>query len=372
MTTLARTRPPFRADHVGSLLRPPELHAARAKAAEGSISQEELREIEDRCIRDVVAMQEGIGLKSITDGDFRRNDWFLDFMYRFEGIAPSGEFQRISFSGGLDFDLPLTQVSAKVRCPDGGIMIEDFAFLKKTTRQTAKVCIPAPAMFYMFVDKAEVERSVYADWREFWDDLGKAYAANIGKFAEVGCTYVQIDDVVSALVSDRERQEYWRGRGLDPETLIDKFIDVNNGALAGCGEGMTAAVHMCRGNYQSEYSGEGGYEMVAERYFNRMNVDAFFLEYDDERSGDFAPLRFMPKDKFVVLGLVTSKRPELEPKDELKRRIDEATAYISLDKLCISPQCGFASTQEGNKLSQDEQKRKLAHIVEVAEEVWGR
>jgi 5-methyltetrahydropteroyltriglutamate--homocysteine methyltransferase len=367
----SRNKPPFRADHVGSLLRPKRLFAARAAWRAGTLAQAELEELEDECVRSAVAMQEGAGLHSITDGDFRRDDWFLDFMFSLEGITRTQEHARVPFSGGVDFFAPLGRVTGKVRCPAGGIMVEDFRFLKSIVSQTPKICIPAPAMFYTVIGPASVDSAVYPDLREFWRDLGTAYQDAIGHLAAAGCTYLQIDDVNSANIADPNWQGFWRSRGLDPEKLVDTFIELNNLAVGQRPRGVTAVIHMCRGNYQSQWAAQGGYDMVAERYFSQSAVDGFFLEYDDQRSGDFAPLRHMPADKRVVLGLMTSKHAKLEPRDEIRRRVDSAAKYIPLERLCLSPQCGFASTQEGNKLSEDEQRAKLTHLVSLAEEIWG-
>jgi 5-methyltetrahydropteroyltriglutamate--homocysteine methyltransferase len=262
-------------------------------------------------------------------------------------------------------------VTGKLRCPAGGIAVDAFRFLKAATRETAKLCIPAPAMFYTVIDRARVDPSVYPDLNAFWADLGNGYNEAVQAYAAAGCTYIQIDDVNTANLADANWQNYWRQRGLDGTKLVDSFIAVNNAAIGRRPAGMTAAIHMCRGNYQSQWAAQGSYDMIAERYFTQSQVDAFFLEYDDERSGDFAPLRFMPKDKLVVLGIMTSKTPALEPADDLKRRIEAAAKYVPLERLCISPQCGFASTQEGNKLTQDEQRRKIEHLVRIADDVWG-
>jgi 5-methyltetrahydropteroyltriglutamate--homocysteine methyltransferase len=371
MAALPRTKPPFRADHVGSLLRPKKLFEARAAWHAGSLSAAELRRIEDDCVRHAVALQEGAGLKSVTDGDFRRDDWFLDFMFGFEGMDRGTDTVRVPFSDGVDFDAPLAKVVRKFRCPPGGIAVEAFRFLKAATRQTPKLCIPAPAMFYTIIDRARVDQSAYPDLDAFWSDLGQAYHDAVQAYGAAGCTWLQIDDVNSANLADPNWQAHWRSRGYDSERMVDNFIAVNNAAIGKRPAGMTAAIHMCKGNYQSQFAARGGYDRVAERYFTQSQVDAFFLEYDDERSGDFAPLRFMPKDKIVVLGLMTSKRPALEGADALKRRIEAATKYVPLERLCISPQCGFASTQEGNKLTEDEQRRKIEHLVRIAGDVWG-
>lgn len=371
MVAGARAKPPFRADHVGSFLRPAVLLEARRRRQEGKLTREALRDVEDACIRDIVSMQERVGLKGITDGDFRRRDWFLDFMFAFEGMSRSDASVPVAFSGGVVFQAPIATVTGKFKCPERGIMIEDFRFLASIVRRTPKLAIPAPAMFYSVLDEKNIDSRIYPDTGEFWSDLSGAYAAVVGHLARAGCRYLQIDDVNSTNIADSKRQQFWRAQGFELQKLVDAFIDLNNASISSRPADMTIAVHMCRGNYRSQWAGEGGYDMVAERYFNRLNVDAFFLEYDDARSGGFEPLRFMPKDKTVVLGLMTSKVPALESKDELKRRVDEAARYVPIERLCISPQCGFASTQEGNRLTEDEQLRKLEHLVQVAEEIWG-
>ena len=371
MSAGPRAKPPFRADHVGSLLRPAELRDARQAWRDGKLSAEALREVEDRCIRDVVAKQEGVGLKSVTDGDFRREHWLTDFLFAINGFELTGDEHVVPFSGGVTYRGKISKVTGKLTCPDGGIGVADFEFLKAATRKTAKVMIPAPDMVCSSLDVSRVDPTVYPDVDEMWDDLGKAYGKAVTAFADAGCTYLQIDDVNGATVSDENRNRLWRARGYEIEGLIDLFLRLNNAAIGGRPPGMTATVHMCRGNFQSEWTAEGTYDLVADKYFNQLQVDAFFLEYDDARSGGFGPLRYMPKDKIVVLGLMTSKRPELEDKDEFKRRIEEAAKYVPIENICISPQCGFASTEEGNRLTEDEQWRKLAHLVEIAEEVWG-
>ncbi len=316
-------------------------------------------------------MQESVGLRGITDGDFRRDDWFLDFMFGLRGITRGTDRTRVPFSGGLDFQAPVAKVTGKVRCPSAGVGVDDFKFLKSATTRTPKFCMPAPAMFHSVIRPESVSREVYPDIADFWRDLSRACAEAVHHIIAAGCTYLQLDDVNSANIADPTWQAFWRSRGYEPEALVDSFIALNNAAIENRPREVTAVIHMCRGNYQSQWAGQGSYEMVAERYFNQSKVDGFFLEYDDVRSGDFAPLRFMPKDKIVVLGLMTTKRSDLESKDEIRRRIDEAVKYVPIERLCISPQCGFASTQEGNKLSQEEQRAKLSLLVEVATEIWG-
>lgn len=373
MTESTSPRPPFRADHVGSLLRPEKLQKARRRWQEGKIGDSDLRRIEDESIRDAVSMQEEVGLKAITDGDFRRDDWFLDFMYRFDGPEPSDETLPVHFTGGESFMLPRMVITKKIAYPEGGIARADVAFLNAATRETAKVCMPAPTMFHPTTERdATFLPEAYPDPQEFWDhDLGKAYNDAFMDYYAAGCRYIQLDDVNSCLLCDPNVRANRQAQGLEPDALLDFNIRLINSAVADRPDDLTVAVHLCRGNYKSEYAGAGGYDYIAERYFSGLDVDGFFMEFDDERAGDFAPLRYVPKDKTVVLGLVSSKFAALEPKDELKRRVEDASRHIDIDQLAISPQCGFASTQEGNRLSLDDERRKLAHVVEVAAEIWG-
>lgn len=367
-----QTRPPFRADHVGSLLRPRKLLDARQRWKSGGLSREELTILEDAAILEVVAMQESVGLKAVTDGEFRRDDWYLDFIFGLTGIERGDETFPIPFSDGEAFTATKFNITRKVTCPPGGVMRDHFAFLNSVTSRTAKITIPAPSMLVnLFADVINISRQAYSDPEEFWDDLGKAYNDVMQAFAAAGCRYLQLDDVNTCLLCNDELCEMNRKAGRDPDALLDQFITLNNAAVDGRPPDMAITTHMCRGNYRSQWCSTGGYDAVAEKYFNGMNIDGFFLEYDTDRAGDFAPLRFLPKGKFAVLGLITSKTPRLESRDELKRRIEEAARYAPLDQLCISPQCGFASTHQGNRLTEDEQRRKLALVVEVAEEVWG-
>src|SRR6185369_4243938 len=366
-----RQKPPFRADHVGSLLRPKELFEARAAWHAGKLPYTALRRIEDDYVVAAVGMQESVGLRAITDGDYRRDDWFLDFMFSLRGITRGTERTRVPFSGGTDFLAPIARVTGKVRCPSAGIGVEDFRFLKAATTRTPKFTMPAPAMFHTVITQESVDPKAYPHMEDFWRDLSRAYSDAVGHLCSAGCTYVQMDDVNSANLADANWQAFWRGRKQTPEDLVDSFIALNNAAVENRPRDVTAVIHMCRGNYRSQWTAQGSYEMVADHYFNQSKVDGFFLEYDDERSGDFAPLRFMPKEKTVVLGLITSKRGQLESKDDIRRRIDAAAKYVPIERLCISPQCGFASTQEGNHLSQEEQRAKLSLLVEIATEVWG-
>ena len=361
------TKPPFRADHVGSLLRPPELADARAKAKAGKLSTEALREAEDRAIREAVAKQEAIGLQGITDGEFRRDFWHLDFVKQLEGVT-------LAKVEGMTFQAedvpPMASVTGKVRCTKP-IMTEDFKFLKSVVKKTPKLCIPAPATLHFRGGRNAISREAYPDLAEFWADAAAAYSDAIGHIAKAGCTYLQLDDVSFSYLCDDKVRENFRAHGDDPATLHRAYADAINGALANRPAGMAVTMHTCRGNFRSTWFAAGGYQdEVIEAMFST-NVDGYFMEYDTERAGSFEPLRLLPKGKKVVLGLVTSKAGALESKDDIKRRIGEAAKYVPLENLCLSPQCGFASTHHGNKLTTDEQWRKLERIVEVANEVWG-
>lgn len=371
MTSAHRAKPPFRADHVGSLLRPPALAAAREQWRRGELAARALRQIEDEAIREAVGMQESVGLKGITDGEFRRDFWHLDYMWGFDGAEPSETAYASPFSGGAEFVAPAAKITAKIAYPAAGIMREDFAFLQSVTGETAKLSIPAPTMFRHRLGREIIGEDVYPDMDEFWADLGRAYNGAVRDLASIGCRYLQLDDVNTCLLCSEEMRERIRQQGDDPERLLERYIEANNAAVTGRPADLVVTIHMCRGNFQSQWIAEGGYEAVAEKFLAETAVDGFFMEFDSERAGGFEPLRFLPKDKLVVLGIVTSKTPELEAKDDSKRRIDVATRHVSLEQLCLSPQCGFSSTHHGNALSHDEQRRKLAHVVEVAEEVWG-
>jgi 5-methyltetrahydropteroyltriglutamate--homocysteine methyltransferase len=370
-----RTTPPFRADHVGSLLRPPRVLTARAEHAAGRLTAAGLRAIEDDAIRDVVAFQQSVGLPAVTDGEFRRGSWHMDFIYQIGGISKVPGNLVSTFhnpQGDITFTPDAIRVTRKLSV-DETIFGADFQFLTSIAGSSvAKQTIPAPSMVhYRSGVRAVVDESVYPDVEEFWSDVSAAYAQEIRGLAALGCTYLQVDDISLAYLNDPAQREYIAARGEDPSTLHLRYINLTNGALRGKPAGMTVTTHLCRGNYRSSWVASGGYDYVAEALFGELDVDGFFLEYDDERSGGFEPLRFVPKGKYVVLGLVTTKRPELESKEDLKRRIDEAAKYIPLDQLCLSGQCGFSSTAEGNALTQADQEAKLRLIVEVAGEVWG-
>jgi 5-methyltetrahydropteroyltriglutamate--homocysteine methyltransferase len=373
----ARTTPPFRADHVGSLLRPPELLSARRRHAAGEISAQELRAVEDAAIREMVRRQEEVGLRSATDGELRRGSWHMDFILALAGIEAGEERLRIEFQNDLDPTHPIEfmpaapHVTGKVRL-ERTIFAEDFSALRSFVRgATAKLTIPSPSMVHYGTGRDRIDRATYPDLEQFWSDLSAAYAAELRGLWELGCTYLQLDDTTLAYMNDPRQREYVASLGGDPERQHERYIATINRALAGRPPGMVVTTHSCRGNYRSAWRAQGGYDYVAEALFGELDVDGFFVEYDDARSGSFEPLRYVPRDKVVVLGLVSSKRPELESKDELKRRIEEAGAYVDAEQLCLSPQCGFSSTVDGNQLTIEQQFAKLRLVVETAGEVWG-
>jgi 5-methyltetrahydropteroyltriglutamate--homocysteine methyltransferase len=369
----ARETPPFRADHVGSMLRPPALLRAREEHAGGRISAEELRAAEDDAIADVVRMQEEVGLQSATDGEFRRTSWHMDYIYQLGGITKADQNLTVRFTnpeGNIEFTSAALKVSDKVRLTHT-IFGDHFRALEElVTTAKPKLTIPSPNMVHYRGGPAAIDPAVYPDVEEFWSDLAAAYADEVARLGELGCTYLQFDDTSLAYLNDPRQREMVARRGDDAEHLHLRYIRQINAALAHKPAGMTVTTHMCRGNFRSSWAAEGGYDFVAEALFGELGVDGFFLEYDDARSGGFEPLRFVPKGKYVVLGLVTTKRGELEEKDDLKRRIEEAGQYVDLDQLCLSPQCGFSSTAEGNNVTFDQQVAKLERIVEVAKEVW--
>jgi len=369
----SRSRPPFRADHVGSLLRPPALKQAREARREGRISAEQLREAEDVAIREVVRLQEDIGLKGVTDGEFRRGSWHMDFLFQVGGVVAAQDTIKVRFHNEQG-DIEFTPSAVKVAQPlklEKTIFGEHFSFLKALTHQTPKLTIPAPSMLHYRGGSSIVDPTVYPRMEDLWQDLKAVYANEVEGLGKLGCTYLQLDDTSLAYLNDPTQRDYVTRLGGDGRHQHLIYIDLINGALAKKPTGMTVCTHLCRGNYRSSWVASGGYDYVAEALFNELQVDGFFLEYDDERSGGFEPLRFVPKGKYVVLGLVTSKRPALEKKDDLKRRIDSAARFVPLEQICLSPQCGFSSTQEGNALTLEDQIAKLRLIVETAREVWG-
>jgi 5-methyltetrahydropteroyltriglutamate--homocysteine methyltransferase len=377
MTTTVTDHAPFRADQVGSLLRPPELKAAREQRAKGEMSEADLRAVEDRLIRTAVKMQESVGLQGITDGDFRRQSWSSDFLCAIGGVVqapPAGPRQQENVPVGSivrDWQPPTPQVVAKLEWPAGGIARKSFEFLKGITTRTAKVTIPSPSMLHFRGGRGAVDQTAYPDMEQFFADLIGVYRAEINDLAAAGCRYVQLDDTNLAYLCDPRLRDRVKGLGEDPDRLPHLYARLISGSIAGRPRDMKITVHLCRGNSLSRGHAEGGYEPVAEAMFNELKVDGFLLEYDDARSGDFAPLRFVPKgDLRIVLGVITSKFGELEPKDQIKRRIDEAAKYMPLEQMCLSPQCGFASHTGGNLLSEEQQWAKLRHVVDIAAEVW--
>jgi 5-methyltetrahydropteroyltriglutamate--homocysteine methyltransferase len=364
----SQPRPPFHADHVGSLLRPAALRDARAAAKRGALSPQALREVEDRCIREVVAHQEAVGLSSITDGEFRRNWWHIDFLQGFDGVEAVADPTTPAFQGA-DEAVPVLTVNGKVR-RSHPVMVAPFAFLKSLTQRTAKLTIPSPSMLHLRGGRPAISRVAYPALEAFWSDCALAYRAEIADLAAAGCTYLQLDDVSFAYLCDEKIRATYRARGEDPEQAPHTYVEAINAALRDRPPGLSVTIHTCRGNFKSAWMASGGYDPVAEAVFGRLDVDGFFLEYDTERAGGFEPLRFVPPGKKVVLGLVTSKTPQLESKEALKRRIDEAARYVPLEDLCLSPQCGFSSTHHGNALTEEDQWRKLELIVAVAREVW--
>jgi 5-methyltetrahydropteroyltriglutamate--homocysteine methyltransferase len=365
-----RTKPPFRADHVGSLLRTAPLKQARAKRETGEITPGALKEIEDREIEKVIRKQEEVGLQLATDGEFRRSWWHFDFFKGLDGVTPYTTEAGIQFHG-VQTKHEGIRITGKVDF-SGHPMVDHFKFLKAHARAVPKMTIPAPSTFHFRQGRVAISREIYPDLDPFFDDLAQAYRKAIRAFYDAGCRYLQLDDTAWAMVCDPKEREQSRARGDDPDTLPQRYAAVTNAALAGRPSDMTITMHSCRGNFRSTFIASGGYEFVAEPLLGSVNIDGYFLEYDTDRAGGFEPLRFLPKGKkVVVLGLVTSKSGTLESKDAIRRRIDEATKYVDIDQLALSPQCGFASTEEGNVLAEDEQWAKLAMIVEVADEVWG-
>jgi len=364
-----RTKPPFRADHVGSLLRPVALKDAREKFAKGEIAAAELKAVEDREIERVIENQEEVGLEAITDGEFRRSWWHLDFLWGLDGAERYVLGTGIAFAG-VTTRAEGVRVTGKLGF-SAHPMLEHFKFVKAHTRQTPKMTIPAPSAMYGRPVRNPISETAYPNLDMLFEDLGKAYRKGVRAFADAGCRYLQLDEVFIAMLCDPHYRQQMRDRGDDPEKLGEAYGDMINAAMSDIPRDMTITMHLCRGNYKSTFMGSGGYDAVQEILFNKINVHGYFMEYDDERAGTFEPLRLLPKGKHVVLGIVTTKTGKLEGKDEIKRRIDEAAKYADLDQLCLSGQCGFASTEEGNILTEDEQWAKLARIVEVAREVWG-
>jgi 5-methyltetrahydropteroyltriglutamate--homocysteine methyltransferase len=366
-----RVTPPFRADHVGSLLRPEALHKARAAFAAGEIDAAELTAAEDQAITDAVRLQEDAGLQSATDGEFRREQWHADFLYAIPGInkgalgAPLPVYRK---DGTISWTPNITEITGKVHLEEP-IFGDHFRFLARTvTTATPKLTVPSPSMAHF---RADLSKSPYTGYEEFRADVAATYAAEVAALYALGCRYLQFDDTIFAFLNDEAWRESMKATGLDPDHQHEINVGVINDALKAKPADMAVTVHMCRGNYRSAWFSSGGYDFVAEGVFGGLNVDGLFLEYDDERSGTFEPLRFVPDDQIVVLGVMTTKTPELESKDVLKRRVEEAAKYVDIDRLCISGQCGFASTVEGNELTIDDERAKLELLVQTAQEIWG-
>jgi len=367
-----RLNPPFRADHVGSLLRPQRLKEARARLQKQEITKDQLREAEDEAIRDVVRKQEAIGLQSITDGEFRRTFFHVDFLERLEGVAVSAgvgaKFH--TREGEIDFAPPRVTVTGKLRHVQD-IQTADFTFLKSVATKTPKVTIPSPTMVHFRGGRKGIDITAYPDLDEFFEDLAQVYRDEVASLYAAGCRYIQLDDTNLAYLCDPQIRAQTKERGEDPNALPHAYASLINAVIDGRPSDLTIAIHLCRGNMQSAWVAEGGYEPVADVLFNELHVDAYFLEYDDARSGSFEPLRFVPGDKVIVLGLVTTKTPALEAAADITARINEAARYVPLDRLCLSPQCGFASTVQGNQITEADQWAKLERILEVTRQVWG-
>jgi 5-methyltetrahydropteroyltriglutamate--homocysteine methyltransferase len=365
-----RTAPPFRADHVGSLLRTRSLKEARARREKGEVSAIELKAIEDREIAAAIKKQEEIGLRAVTDGEFRRAFWNYDFLGALPGVEAYLGERKIKFQG-INPKPMMLRVTGRLGTFTGHPMLDHFKFVREQAKATPKMTIPSPSSLHFRYGRDAVPESIYPEMADFYRDLGQTYRLAVRAFADAGCRYLQLDEVNFAYLCDPNLRAQVAGRGEDPDKLPSVYANMINAAMSDIPSDMTIAMHLCRGNFQSTFVASGGYEPVAETLFNTINVHGYFLEYDSDRAGGFEPLRFVPKGKTVVLGLVTSKSGRLESREELKRRVDEAAKYVPLEQLCLSPQCGFASTEEGNILSEDEQWAKLAMIVELAEEIWG-
>ena len=368
---MMRTKPPFRVDHVGSFLRSAPLKEARARRERGEIGDAELKAIEDREIVEIIRKQEAVGLKSITDGEYRRAFWNYDFLGKLPGVEAYLGERRVKFQGPQPKPMML-RVIGKLGAFDGHPMLDHFRFVKEHTKQTPKMTIPSPSSLHFRYGRDAVPESIYPRMEDFYNDLGQTYRKTVRAFADAGCHYLQLDEVNFTYLCDPKLREQVANRGEDPSALPGIYAKLLNAAISDIPSDMTIAMHLCRGNFRSTFVASGGYEPVAEILFNTINVNGYFMEYDSERAGGFEPLRFVPKGKTIVLGVVTSKSGTLESKDAIRRRIDEAAKFVDIDQLALSPQCGFASTEEGNVLAEDEQWAKLRMIVELAEDVWGK
>ena len=374
---MSRLSPPFRAEHVGSLLRPKVLLEARERLEgdvysehKGSIARGELRSLENECITEVIKMQEDVGLQGITDGEFRRRSWFQDFMLELNGASIKFVEGTFVDSKGHKLPTPTPHFEEKLH-PRTGITTGAYTFLAGRTSRTAKATIPSPNMAHVFGGRAAISATVYPDLGEFWEDLARIYRQEITHLAELGCRYIQVDDCAFTMLLDNDVRGRLQERGDDPEQLLDTYIRAINLAVQDRPEGVVIGTHLCRGNNKGHWLASGGYDAVAEKLFNQLEVDAFFLEYDSSRAGTFAPLRFMPRDKTVVLGLISSKVPDLEDSNDVRSRIEQASRYVPLENLCLSPQCGFASVFQGNPVTEEHQRAKLSLIVDVVDDMWG-
>jgi 5-methyltetrahydropteroyltriglutamate--homocysteine methyltransferase len=373
-----RKKPPFRGDHIGSLLRPEKLLESRTKLKTGKISAEELRDHENECIREVVKLQESVGLMSITDGEFRRESFHVDFISQIKNVTSSWDFDHVVQLGidgkaGQDKQMPyIPYINGKMDRPVGGIEVENFKFTSSLTDRTVKVTIPSPTMTHFRGGREAINEEVYPDMEDFFSDLARLYREELSELGSHGCSYVQFDDTNLAYLCDEKMRENARQLGEDPDELPATYAALINDSIRDRPENMSVCIHLCRGNAKSQWFASGGYEPVAEKMFSLTDVDGFFLEYDDERSGGFEPLRFVPKgNKMVVLGLITTKFNVIESKDELKRRVEEAAKYVDIDQLALSPQCGFSSNAVGNLITVDDQIAKIQLVLETAEEIWG-
>ncbi len=366
-------KPFFRADQVGSLLRPERLQQAREKAASGGISPAELTAVENDCIREAAKTQEAVGLEVITDGEFRRSVWWYEFIEAIQGIKITEPDKKAAFAGGdEDWEyLPKTVQTVSKIGRAGDIMRPEFEVLRDATSKTPKITIPSPSRAHFHGGRAAVSQDVYPDMEAFWADIITVYQEEIASLEAAGCSYIQLDDPVLTYFLDERLRDNVRDIGEDPDDLLPKYIEVINGCIAKRSPGTTVGIHLCRGNSRSKWVSTGPYDPIADVIYPNLNIDAYFLEYDDERSGGFGPLSLMPDDKVVVLGLITTKTGQMESLDDLKRRVDDAAQYVAMDNLAISPQCGFASEVGGNIITFDDQQRKLDLVVRAADDIWG-
>tara|TARA_X000001036_G_C20673768_1_gene803384 strand:+ start:493 stop:1623 length:1131 start_codon:yes stop_codon:yes gene_type:complete len=372
-----RIKPPYRYDHVGSLMRPETLLRSREEWKAGEISLDELRVHEDKCIKDVIKLQEEAGLKSITDGEFRRESFHVDFITQIDNITSNWDFaQTVKLSedhtAGLDKKMPfIPYINGRMERPDGGVEVANYNYTKSLTDLTVKITIPSPTMTHFRGGREAIDRVAYPLMKDFFEDLARIYREEMADLYEAGCRYVQLDDTNLAFLCDEKMRENARALGEDPDELPATYATLINESIKDRPTDMAVCIHLCRGNARSQWFASGDYEPIADKMFNLTDVDGFFLEYDDERSGGFEPLRFVPKgNKAIVLGLVTTKRGQLETKDELKQRIEDASNYVDIDQLCLSPQCGFSSNAIGNRINVEDQIGKLRLVKEVAKDVW--